>query len=101
MAFHKFSAALIPAVLGCAAFAQPPLPELRIEPAAVGAEPKQWHDSMKPLGRAERDSQKAINQAAVKGLIGETIAKIKESSTLNVSAMRAAEKYLAASKPPL
>jgi hypothetical protein len=70
--------------------------------AAAIAELKQWSESMPPQGRPSRNSQAAINQAAGRSLIADTVAGMDSHSLQETLAgLRAAEHALAASKPPL
>lgn len=74
----------------------------RIEKGATTGDLKQWADSLEPVGKVKAKSQPAINQAAARGLVGETAAELgshaKEETLAN---LRASEKALAASKPDL
>lgn len=71
-------------------------------PASSIAELKQWTDSMQPPGKANRTSQKTINEAAAKIVIAETAAGL-EGHSLNemLTRLHASESTLAASKPAL
>jgi len=63
---------------------------------------KDWTDSMPPIERSKRNSQAAINQGAAKALIADYAAKLEKQSTNEVlTALRAFERALAASKPAL
>ena len=74
----------------------------RLEAGQSPADLKQWSESMPALPRAQRNSQAAINQAASKGLIGETAAQLGTRSAADaLAALRTKERALAASKPVL
>jgi hypothetical protein len=63
---------------------------------------KQWAESIPQPSRANRNSQSAINNAAVRSLISGTIAHIESHSTADaLTVLRASERALAASKPAL
>jgi hypothetical protein len=70
--------------------------------ATVIASLREWTDGMPPPTRANRNGPAAINQAAAKGLIADT-AKQLDAHPLEetLTALRAAERALAASKPDL
>jgi hypothetical protein len=73
----------------------------RIESGQV-AGLKQWAESIAPPGRSNRNSQAAIDNAASRSLIGDTIARIESHSAAGaLTALRASEHALAASKPAL
>jgi hypothetical protein len=62
----------------------------------------QWSDSFPPPGRSNRNSQAAINNAAARSLIADTITRIETHSAADaLTALRTSERALAASKPPL
>jgi hypothetical protein len=68
----------------------------------VVADLKQWSDSMPPPSRANRNSQAAINQAAAKALIADTVARMDAQSVQDtLTVLHASERALAASKPAL
>ena len=70
--------------------------------SALIADLQQWSDSIPPPTRANRNSQAAINQAAAKGLIIDTVARLNAHTPDEVlSGLRASERALAASKPAL
>ncbi len=72
-----------------------------LDKAAVIAALRQWSDSLQPQGRARMSAQ-AINQAAGRSRIVETIAALNPHSLDEVLAnLRGAEHSLAASKPAL
>jgi hypothetical protein len=73
----------------------------RIEKGATKADLMQWAESLQPVGKVRPNSQPVINQAAARSLVLETAAKLDSHSTETLSALRASEKALAASKPPL
>jgi hypothetical protein len=69
--------------------------------AALIADLKQWSESMQPPPKA-RQSQTTINQAAARGVIGQAIGQLNETSLdAALGRLRAAERSLAASKPAL
>jgi hypothetical protein len=70
----------------------------RLEKGATKADLTQWADSLQPVGKVKPNSQPAINQAAGRALVSETAARL-DAETLH--RLRASEKALAASKPPL
>ena len=70
----------------------------RIEKGATKADLMQWAESLQPVGKVRPNSQPVINQAAARSLVLETAAKLDAHST---ETLRAAEKALATSKPPL
>ena len=77
----------------------------RIEKAqskdAMIADLDQWTAGMPPLGKNNR-TQAAINQAAARGLIAASVAQLREHSLEEaLAALRASERALLASKPPL
>jgi hypothetical protein len=66
----------------------------------VIADLKQYAESMPPPGRANRNSQAAINYFAARDLIAKTAASVEKESLAEVlAALRASERALAASKP--
>ncbi len=70
--------------------------------SGVAADLKQWSDSLPAIPRAQRNSQAAINQAAVKSLIADTVKRLDTQSLPEVvSWLHASEKLLAASQPTL
>ena len=71
------------------------------KPALIAAL-KQWSDSMQPAGRVNRNSSAAINQAATRDFIDGTAKALDTQSADEILArLRASERTLAASKPPL
>jgi hypothetical protein len=63
---------------------------------------KQWSDSLPAISKANRSSQEAINQTAVKGLISGTAADLKAGGVDKVlEHLKASERAMAASKPAL
>jgi hypothetical protein len=63
---------------------------------------KQWLESIPQPGKSNRNSQAAVNNAAARSLIADTIARIEAHSAAGaLTALRASERTLAASKPPL
>jgi hypothetical protein len=67
---------------------------------AAIADLEQWTASMPP--NRNRNSQAAVNQAAMRGLIGETVGKLRSQPVADtVAGLRTSEKALAASKPAL
>ncbi len=73
----------------------------RIESGQVAAL-KQWAESIPQPGRANRNSQAAINNAVARSLIATTIARIESRSVAEaLTVLRASERALAASKPAL
>ncbi len=74
----------------------------RLEKGSTKADLKQWAESLQPAGKVKTSSQPAINQAAARSLISETAAKLDaHSAEETLAALRASEKALSASKPPL
>lgn len=70
--------------------------------SGVAADLKQWSESLPAIPRAQRNSQAAINQAAVKSLIADTVQRLDKQSLPDVAAwLRESEKLLAASQPTL
>ena len=70
--------------------------------ATLIADLKQWADSIQPRGRAGRNSQPAINQAAAATLIADTAARLEAGSLDDaLTGLRASEHALAVSKPAL
>lgn len=70
--------------------------------AAVIADLKQWSDSIQPTGRANRNSQAAINQDAARATIAQAAARLEANSMdETLAAAVASERILAASKPTL
>jgi hypothetical protein len=72
------------------------------QPASAIAELKQWADSMQPAAKGNRNSQRAINEAAAKSLIAETTARL-ETHSLNdaLTWLHGCERTLTASRPAL
>jgi hypothetical protein len=63
---------------------------------------KQWLESIPQPGKSNRNSQAAIDNAAARSLIAGTIARIEtHSAAAALTALRASERTLAASKPSL
>jgi hypothetical protein len=74
----------------------------RLEKGATASDLKQWAATIPDPTRANRTSQPAINQAAAKSLIVDTAARLDSHPAAGVLAtLRASERALAASKPPL
>ncbi len=73
----------------------------RIEKGATKADLMQWAESLQPVGKVRPNSQPVINQTAARVLVLETAPKLESHSTETLAALRASEKALAASKPPL
>jgi hypothetical protein len=74
----------------------------RIAAGEKSAEIKQWSDSLPAPTRANRNSQAAINYTASRSLISETLATLQtKSPDETLTALRASERALAASKPTL
>lgn len=74
----------------------------RSEKSAVISALQQWSDSLEPQTKSRRITQQSINQTASRSLIVETIARLnRQSLDEALSQLRAAERSLAASKPPL
>jgi hypothetical protein len=82
----------------------------RVEKAQSAATPKatlvtdlkQWADSMPPLAKADRSSTGAMEQAATRALVAQTLAKLDAQSLEEVlTGLRASERLLVASKPAL
>jgi hypothetical protein len=72
------------------------------DPAALKDELLRWAESMPPITRANRNSQEAINQPAVQGLIRDTARNLGTRSVdETLHQLRASEKLLAGSKPAL
>jgi hypothetical protein len=70
--------------------------------ATLLASLKQWSESLPPPGRSNRNSQAAIDNAAARSLIADTITRIETHSAADtLTALRASERALAASKPAL
>jgi hypothetical protein len=70
--------------------------------SGVAADLKQWSGSLPAIPRAQRNSQGAINQAAVKSLIADTVKRLDTQSLSEVVAwLHESEKLLAASQPTL
>ncbi len=68
----------------------------------VMANLKQWIDSMPPPSKANRNSQKSINEAAGKALVSDTATRLDTHSLEDMlGRLRMAERALALSKPPL
>jgi hypothetical protein len=67
----------------------------RLEKGATKAERMQWADSLQPVGKVRPNAQPVINQAAARSLI------VATAETMDVATLRASEKALASSKPPL
>jgi hypothetical protein len=68
----------------------------------LAAELRQWAESMPPVKRSERNTQRAINQSAATGLIGEAASRLGgESLDATLAQLREAERLLASSKPEL
>jgi hypothetical protein len=60
---------------------------------------KQWADTLQPPGKGNRNSQAATNQAAARGLIAATAARLDaQSPAESLTVLRAWERALAASK---
>ena len=73
----------------------------RLEKGLSAGDLRQWAASMQPPGRA-RPSQTTINQAAARGLIGETVSRIEaRSADEALKHLRSEERALASSKPAL
>ena len=73
----------------------------RIEKGATKADLMQWADSLQPVGKVKSNSQPVINQTAARILVLETASKLESHSSETLAALRASEKALVASKPPL
>jgi hypothetical protein len=74
----------------------------RLEKGATKADLMQWAETLQPVGKVKANSQPVINQAAARGLVLETAAKLDSHSTNEaIAGLRASEKALAASKPAL
>jgi hypothetical protein len=74
----------------------------RLEKGATTSDLKQWADSLQPVGKVKPNSQPVINQAAARSLVSETAAKLASHSVdETLASLRASEKALAASRPPL
>jgi hypothetical protein len=59
----------------------------------AAAELRKWAESIPPASRSNRNTQAAINQAAARGLIHETAARLEETNTAETLAwLRAAER---------
>jgi hypothetical protein len=70
--------------------------------AVVAAGLRQWIESMPQIPRSKRNTQEAINQAAATELIARTAGNLASQSLDEaLSALREAERKLAASKPAL
>ena len=70
--------------------------------AAIVADLKTWADSLHPLTKSTQNSQAAINEAAAKTLITEISSQLDTRSPDEVlTSLRAAERSLAANKPPM
>jgi len=70
--------------------------------ASVMADLRQWAGSIEQQGRPNRNSQATINQAAGRPLIADAAAGLDAHSIEEeLARLRASEKALAASKPPL
>ena len=69
---------------------------------ALTAGLKQWFEGLPTIPRGEGRSQKAINQAAIKGVISKTAARLGTTPSSTVlTELRLTERALAASKPAL
>lgn len=67
--------------------------------ASVIADLKQWADSLQPAGKAKRNSQAAINQAAARSFISDAAASLDERSLeQTIAALQASQTRAAANK---
>ena len=74
----------------------------RLQKGAKAADLKQWADSLQPVGKVRPNAQPTINQAAARGLVSETAAKLASHSVdETLAGLRGSEKALASSKPTL
>jgi hypothetical protein len=68
---------------------------------ALTADLKQWADSLQPAGKEKRVSQTAINHAAARALISDTVTSLETHSIQDVLAqLRDSERRAAADKDP-
>lgn len=69
---------------------------------ALEAELKGWVEAMPPVTRAERNTQRAINQAAASALIGDAVSRLAEDSLdATLAKLKEVERLLASSRPEL
>jgi hypothetical protein len=74
----------------------------KLQKGAKASDLKQWADSLQPVGKVKPNSQPMINQAAARSLVSETASRLASRSVdQTLASLRASEKALAASKPPL